>query len=165
MYNVLPVEHEKNQLYVYLDHNEIDNYLKNLNLKFDGICLDTFHEYHESINDLKILTSYLSEDGVILSHDCYPYRKRYATPKFQPGYWSGVTYICFIEVAMNNPDLFYAIIKNDNGIGIISKQEIPNLTKPNNYNIDKQTKLISLKESVDAYDYFQNNRDLIYIIS
>jgi hypothetical protein len=38
------------------------------------------------------------------------------------GGWCGVTYYCFVEFALNNPDYFYGIINRDFGLGIISKK-------------------------------------------
>jgi len=166
MYNIINDKYIKNPNYIHLKYNDIDNYLKSLNIKFDVICIDPYHEYKESTMDFKICSSYLSDDGILISHDCYPPKKEYATPKFKPGYWCGVTYICFIELAYNNPEWYYSIINNDNGVGIMSKKLIQPLFNDNIFNRQKQEELIKLLNTNSAYDYFiENKNDLINIIS
>jgi len=166
MYNIINDKYIKNPNYIHLKYNDIDNYLKSLNIKFDVICIDPYHEYKESTMDFKICSSYLSDDGILISHDCYPPKKEYATPKFKPGYWCGVTYICFIELAYNNPEWYYSIINNDNGVEIMSKKLIQPLFNDNIFNRQKQEELIKLLNTNSAYDYFiENKNDLINIIS
>ena len=116
--------------------------------------------------DFKTFTSYLSDDGILISHDCYPPKKEYATKEYKKGYWCGLTYICFIELAYNNPQWYYSIINNDNGIGIMSKNIISPLTINTIFDRKKQEELINIKENHTAYNYFiENKNNLINIIS
>jgi len=166
MYNIIKDTYTKNTNYNHIDHDNIDDYLKGLNIKFDAICIDPYHGYKESSMDFKVFSSYLSDDGVLISHDCYPPKKEYATKKFKVGYWCGLTYLCFIELAYNNPQWYYSIINNDNGIGVMSKTVISPLTNNTIYDRKKQEELINLKEENTAYDYFIKNKNkLISIIS
>ena len=166
MYNIIQDKYSKNPDYTHIEHNKMNDYLKSLNIKFDAICVDPYHEYKESNMDFTILSSYLSDDGILISHDCYPPKKEYATKQFKHGYWCGLTYICFIELAYNNPQWYYSIINNDNGVGIISKNIISPLTNNTIVDRQKQSELINLKENDIAYDYFiQNQHHLINIIS
>jgi hypothetical protein len=153
------------RLYTILDHSELDLHIKNLNKRFDLICLDPFHEYIESISDFTLLTSVLSDDGILISHDCFPPKKEHSSPVFKSGWWCGVTYVAFVEIAYNNPSWFYTILDNDNGVGIISKNEMAHLK--NEFDREKQQCLIQMnKEGNDAtYEYFcENSNELINLI-
>jgi hypothetical protein len=153
------------RLYTMLDHCDLEFYFKNLNRRFDLICMDPFHEYSESISDFTLFTSMLSDDGILISHDCFPHKKQYSGPIFKPGHWSGITYVAFVETAYNNPSWFYAIIDNDTGIGIISKNAIENLK--NNFDREKQECLIQMNKDGDdgIYEYFcENSKELINLI-
>jgi len=154
-----------NRLYTIVDHCDLEWYFKNLNRRFDLICMDPFHEYNESISDFTLFTSMLTDDGVLISHDCFPCKKQYSGPIFKPGYWCGVTYVAFVEIAYNNPSWFYAVIDNDTGIGIISKNAIENLR--NDFDREKQECLIQMNKDGDdsTYEYFcANSKELINLI-
>jgi hypothetical protein len=147
------------------EHANVETYLNTLNIKFDAICMDSYHEYKESSHDFKLFASYLNDDGILLSHDCYPPKKEYATKTFKKGYWCGLTYICFVELALNNPQWYYCVVDNDNGVGILSKQPLSPLR--NTLDSDKQKQLLELKDDTDAaYIFFrENSKDLINCIS
>ncbi len=139
-----------------INSEELEHKLKTFNKTFDLICVDPFHEYEYSKRDFFLLSSYLTDNGMIISHDCFPKNEAYANPKFNPGAWSGETYIALVEFAYNNPEYFYGIIELDTGIGIISKKEFNGLT--NKLNKDKQKELLLLHKNSDKpYEYFCNN--------
>ena len=77
-------------------HHTLFETINNINTKFDLICLDSFHEYKESIADLLLLTSVLSENGILICHDCCPPNKKCTTSYYKKGEWCGVTYVAFI---------------------------------------------------------------------
>ncbi len=136
-------------------HDQLATKLKEINQTFDLICLDPFHEYKESSEDLELLASYLSEDGVLICHDCYPPNSKIASRDFVKGEWCGVTYLAFIEFAFQHSTMFYGIINRDYGLGIISKKEIKYVKKIIDH--EKQNKCITLfKNGFDeqAYEYF-----------
>lgn len=148
-------------------HDELAKKLKEINQTFDLICLDPFHGYKESSEDLALLTSYLSEDGVLICHDCYPPNSKTASRDFVEGEWCGVTYLAFIEFAFHHSTMFYGIINRDYGLGIISKKEII-YVKQIIYH-EKQNKCITLfKNGFDeqAYEYFTtDSNDIINVIN
>ncbi len=141
--------------------NDLEKQILSLNKTFDLICIDTWHEYEVSVRDFKIISSFLNETGILISHDCYPWNKKIANPSFIPGSWCGETYISFVEFAYNNPDMFYTILNIDTGIGIISKKQIDFLS--NSLDKNKQEQLLYLhKNSKDPYTYFrENSKDII----
>lgn len=153
------------RLYKTIEYSELESTIKNLKQTFDCICVDSFHEYAESQSDFAILAKYLSSTGCILSHDCCPPKKEYSTPIFKSGWWCGETYVSFVNFAYNNPDWYYAIIDNDNGVGIMSKTSFNGLK--NNFDRVKQEQLFKLRaeNNENTYDYFlANAKDLINLI-
>jgi len=145
----------------FIHSDDLENQLILLNKKYDLICMDTWHEYREACRDFKLISSLLSETGILISHDCYPWNKTVANPSYIEGAWSGETYISFIELAYNNPDMFYGVLNVDTGIGILSKQQLYFLS--NKLDRTKQEHLLLLhKNSGDAYTYFsKNSKDII----
>jgi len=141
--------------------NDFENELQLLNKTFDLICIDSCHEYEISLRDLKIISLFLNETGIIISHDCFPWNKTVANPFFIKGSWCGETYIAFIEFALCNPNMFYTVLNIDTGIGIISKKQINYLS--NLLDKSKQEHLLYLhKNSKDPYTYFvENSKDII----
>lgn len=141
--------------YLQSNHDEVMEQIRQLNKKFDLICVDSFHEYKESSEDFRLMLSCLSDAGLLISHDCNPLNKRAATPTYKGGAWCGVTYVAFVEVAYNNPDLFYRVINKDCGLGIISKVPMPLVD--NNLNRDLQEQFLELfkTSSGKAYDFFK----------
>jgi len=151
-------------------HKYLPNILSEINKKYDLICVDSYHEYFYSNSDFNLLYSFLTDNGLIISHDCYPSSEKCAQPKYCEGEWSGETYIAFIDFAYNNPELFYGLLKIDTGIGIISKRPIDGLNK--NANKKKQEKLLSLKNNPNnetnenVYHYFiENSTNLTNVIN
>lgn len=76
-----------------IQHKNLLNTLEKINIKFDLICLDPFHEYYESSTDLLLITSFLTDNGIIVCHDCYPQNKEQATSHYIQGNWRRVTYV------------------------------------------------------------------------
>ena len=148
-----------------LEHSKLESHLTSLDKKFDLIILDPFHEYYESNKDLLMLPSFMTENGILICHDCFPFKKEYATSNFKPGNWSGVTYICFVELAYSNPDWWYAVFANDTGVGILSKQKLDYLEQ--NFDRTKQEQLIQMNKNNNdnTYDYYcRYSKGLINLI-
>lgn len=139
-----------------VDFENLENIL--IDSKFDLIVIDPFHEYKHSINNLIFFSSLLTEQGLLLSHDCFPDNEKTARPTFIPGAWCGETYIALVEFAYRNPHFFYAVLKIDTGIGFISKIKFDFLE--NNLDIDKQKNLLRMHKggSHSVYNYFQSSK-------
>jgi len=151
--------------------DDFDNFLNiiaNLDKKFDLICLDPWHEYKESIYCLKVLLTLLTKNGILISHDCNPPNFVCAKHKYQKGEWCGVTYAAFVEIIYNNPNFYYAVINNDYGLGIISKNKIAYFQKNNTDNEKQQIFLNLFHENKyeEAYNYFKDNIfDIVNLIT
>jgi len=154
------------RLYTVIEHSDFESHIRGLGVQFDLICIDPFHEYAESASDFSVLPLFLTDVGIIVSHDCHPHNKDWATPKFKSGAWCGVTYVAFVEFAYNNPDWYYTILNNDTGVGIMSKQPMAPLK--NTFNRELQKQLIDMYKAGDdtTYDFFcANSKELINAIS
>lgn len=150
---------------IIIDSNELENTIKNLNKKFDIICVDPFHEYETSLRDLLLASACLTDEGILLCHDCFPSNISLSAPKYKLGSWCGVTYIAFVEFAYQNPNWFYGVLSIDTGIGIMSKKYIDQLT--NNFDKLKQEKIINMNKNnePDIYNYYcMNSKDLINLL-
>jgi len=148
-----------------LEHSKLESHLISLNKKFDLIIIDPYHRYYESNKDLLMLPSFMTDNGILISHDCFPCKKEYGSPNFIPGSWSGVTYVCLVELAYANPGCWYAVIANDTGVGIMSKQKLDYLEQ--NFDRTKQEQLIKMNKDGDnnTYEYYcENSKDLINLI-
>ena len=155
---------EAHKLTIRLHSNNLEKYLLSLNKTFDLICIDPFHEYELSLHDFRIVSSFLNDSGILISHDCYPWNKQVANPFFIEKEWCGETYIAFVELAYNNPDMFFTILNTDTGIGILSKNQFSLLS--NKLDKKKQEHLLFLRKNLgDPYTYFvENSKDIINTI-
>jgi hypothetical protein len=144
-----------------IPHSDLFSKLTNLDTKWNLICVDPFHEYTESIGDLSMLASFLTDDGLLICHDCYPLKRNLISSTYHFGFWCGVTYGAFIEFAYNNPNWFYTVLNTDYGLGVMSKVYRPGLEQ--NLNRAAQQEFIKLlKTTNNAYLYFRkHSKDLI----
>ncbi len=129
-----------------------------LNKKFDLICVDPNHEYKDSLKTLKLLILLLSDNGILISHDCNPPNFISTSEIFKGGEWCGSTYATFVEISYNNPELYYAVINKDYGLGIISKKEIDYVKKKRDSK--KQKIFLDIfyeKNYEEAFYYFKDN--------
>ena len=88
--------------------------------------------------------------------------KEIANPYFNEASQCDETYVSFVEIAYENPNLFYCTLNIDTGIGIISKVRKESLN--NNLNKEKQERMLLLHRNHDnsLYDYFlENSKDII----
>lgn len=145
---------------------EAVQHLIRLNKKFDLICVDPYHEYKESINTFNLLILLLSENGILISHDCCPPNFTCSSPTYQPGDWCGVTYAAFIEIAYNHPEWYYTVINTDYGLGVISKKEIDFVKIITNNEKQKLfLELFRTEKYQEAYDYYKTySSDIINLI-
>jgi hypothetical protein len=151
---------------IIIDRSDLLNSLIFLNKKYDLICLDPFHLYEDSIRDMELLSSFLTDNGVLLCHDCFPTNINLASPIFIED-WCGQTYIAFVELAYKNPNWYYGVLNIDTGIGILSKTYMNGLV--NTLNSTKQQLLLDIlinNLSNDLlYNYYcENSTDLINLI-
>jgi hypothetical protein len=105
-----------------------DDFFASLNedTKFDCVFIDGLHLDEQVYRDIENSLKFLSEDGVILLHDCNPPTKFHAgeTPVYGPpanGDWNGTVYLALIKLRLYKADLCLTTIDTDWGVGIIRK--------------------------------------------
>jgi len=120
---------------------------------FDCIFIDGLHEYHQVKKDIINSLRFLSENGMILLHDCLPdnYYEQ-ANPRCQ-WIWNGDVWKSIIEFR-NSKNLDIYTCYADHGIGVILK-------RPNRNLLDYPKKDFS---KLNFDEYFYNHKKLMNII-
>ena len=113
---------------------------KELNLsptyKWDVIFIDGLHISTQVERDIKNSLNHLSENGVIILHDCNPVNIFLAREDFIidgiPYGWNGTVWKSIYKLRATRPDLFICTVDTDFGIGIIKfgKQECCKFDNP-----------------------------------
>lgn len=96
--------------------------------KLDICLVDGMHEYAYALNDIQNTLNYLSDDGVIIVHDCNPvaaenaftyneWKQRGFTGEWNGDVWKAIVYL---RATRNDIDVFVADI--DYGLGIVTKK-------------------------------------------
>ena len=87
---------------------------------FDCIFIDGLHEYHQVLKDIKNSLEILSEDGIILLHDCLPTSlHKQAVPRYK-NIWNGDVWKSIVYYrTLENIDI--VTCKIDQGISAIRK--------------------------------------------
>lgn len=100
------------------------------NIKFDVIFIDGLHISNQVERDIINSLEFLTEDGVLILHDCNPpsefhQREQYSFVNSPAGpFWNGTTWKAFYK-ARHSSDLFSICFDCDWGVGIISKKQYP----------------------------------------
>lgn len=95
----------------------------------DIVFVDGLHTYEQSLRDVENALRYLSNNGIIVIHDCLPnspvnamptYEEAKQHPNFE-GNWTGEVYKTIIHLRALRDDLFIAVVNVDWGVGIVKK--------------------------------------------
>lgn len=89
--------------------------------------IDGMHEYAYALRDIENTLSHLSDDGIIIVHDCNPqlqeqacsfeeYRERDFT-----GIWNGDVWKAILHLRSHRDDINVFVLDCDHGLGIIQK--------------------------------------------
>ena len=137
--------------------------------KIDLALVDGMHEYEFVLRDIENTVKYLSEDGVILVHDCNPmsieasvsYSER--KEKAYKGYWNGDVWKVILHIKSLRSDLSVFVLDCDQGIGVIIKKNNINLLSFNkqqiqalNYGdfVENKTKFLDLRDEKYFFEFF-----------
>jgi len=89
--------------------------------------IDGMHEYAYALRDIENTVKYLSDDGVIVVHDCNPANKEaevnfaeYEKRGFT-GIWNGDVWKAILHIRSIRKDLTAFVLDTDQGLGIITK--------------------------------------------
>ena len=96
--------------------------------------VDGMHEYGFALRDVEHSLKYMSDDGVIVIHDCNALTKKSACSfeewkenNFE-GTWNGDTWKAILHLRSLRPDLTCFVLDCDHGLGIVVKK--PSTTLP-----------------------------------
>lgn len=97
--------------------------------KLDIALVDGMHEFDYALDDVLNCLKYLSDDGVIVMHDCNPLTSE-AECSFDQwksrnygGHWNGDVWKVIPFLRKFRPDLDVFVADTDHGLGIISKRQ------------------------------------------
>jgi len=138
--------------------------------KIDIALVDGMHEYEYALRDVENILDSLSDDGVIIIHDCNPATKEAARTydewkaKGMTGQWNGDVWKAIVHLRSLRNDIDVFVLDCDYGLGIVTKR------KPeNNLNFSLQqiisftyedfnanrAQWINLKRADYSYEYFK----------
>ena len=124
------------------------NRIRSEKIKYDIVFVDSWHSYEQSLLDLETALTHISENGIIVVHDCCPYTED-LIGKFRRGGWCGQTYEAFIDFRYNHRELQTFCLYTDYGCGIISMSS--------RFNIDQNFEEYD-KNKTREWNYFNLNK-------
>lgn len=138
---------------------------KKINLSF----IDGMHEYSFALSDVENTLKYLSDDGVIVLHDCNPQTKvagisfKEWEARDRRGTWNGDVWRTLLHLRSLRDDINVFTLDCDHGLGIVTKGKAENKL---NYSLEEilqfkyedfnanRTQWINLKPADYFYEYF-----------
>jgi hypothetical protein len=94
--------------------------------RFDVVFVDGDHRYEQSLRDVENALAHLSENGVILIHDCDPPTAAAASPdpaESAGGPWCGDVFRTIVHLRATRDDLRIETLDTDFGIGVVRRGE------------------------------------------
>ncbi len=91
--------------------------------------IDGMHEYAFALRDVENTLKYLSDDGVIIMHDCNPVTKEEACTfeewkaKSFKGQWNGDVWKTIMHMRTFRKDINVFVLDCDQGLGVITKRK------------------------------------------
>jgi hypothetical protein len=107
-----------------LDFGNLD---KDSNYKWDVIFIDGLHLSYQVDRDITNSLNHLSENGIIVVHDCNPPTLHHAREDYSNydtpamGLWNGTVWKTFYKLRCNSPNLDMCVIDCDWGVGLIKR--------------------------------------------
>jgi hypothetical protein len=118
-----------------LDFGNLD---KDSNYKWDVIFIDGLHLSYQVDRDITNSLNHLSENGIIVVHDCNPPTLHHAREDYSnydtpaKGIWNGTVWKTFFKMRCTEPNLDMCVVDCDWGVGLIKKgsQKICEVNNP-----------------------------------
>jgi len=137
--------------------------------KIQIALIDGMHEYEFALRDIENTLRYLSEDGVIIVHDCNALTRESSSSFAEwtagpgKGTWNGNVWKTILHLRSLRSDLTAFVLDCDHGLGIITKRK-PEKTlhytleqiqrfKYDDFNANRE-QWIGLKEPKYFYEFF-----------
>jgi hypothetical protein len=89
--------------------------------RYDIILVDPYHDYQSSWRDIETAFRLLTDDGMLVVHDCLPPAGGdLISPVFVPGSWCGLTFVAYVDFLIAH-DVAFQTVDCDFGCGVIAK--------------------------------------------
>jgi SAM-dependent methyltransferase len=106
-----------------------DDYFADLDpeVGFDVVFVDGHHTYEQALRDVENSLRHLSEEGVVLMHDCNPPTEESALPDLLAAAatggdgWCGDVWKTIVHLRATRPDLRVSVLDIDYGIGVVRR--------------------------------------------
>jgi hypothetical protein len=143
---------------------------------FDVVFIDGLHTYEQSLKDVNNALSCLSDNGVIVLHDCNPPNEAAAYPAGSlehagtlnlPGWseeWCGDVWKTICHLRITRKDLKIFVLDCDHGLGIITKGESDNVLELPEQELAEMThedlslnrkQLLNLKDTTAFFEFLE----------
>ena len=122
--NKADYKYTSDNFFILLENGELDLPTTN---KWDIIFIDGLHISNQVERDILNSLNHLSEEGIIVLHDCNPPELWFAREDYavdgvlHP--WNGTVWKSIYKLRATRPDLFVCTVDTDWGIGIIKRGE------------------------------------------
>jgi hypothetical protein len=97
--------------------------------KVEIALVDGMHEYAYALRDVENILHYLTDDGVIIMHDCNPQTKEEAGTYGEwkaigkTGQWNGDVWKTILHLRAFRKDIDVFVLDCDQGLGVITKRK------------------------------------------
>lgn len=123
-----------------------DEFFENkITQKYDIIFIDGLHIFEQVYRDIVNSIENLTDNGIIVVHDCNPVTEITQRRERSSDAWHGDVWKSIVKLRLENPDLDICTVDTDEGCGIIKKGTQTLLT-------------VSEDTNVYEYEFLSNNR-------
>ena len=123
-----------------------DEFFENkITQKYDIIFIDGLHIFEQVYRDIVNSIENLTDNGIIVVHDCNPVTEITQRRERASDAWHGDVWKSIVKLRLENPDLDICTVDTDEGCGIIKKGTQTLLT-------------VSEDTNVYEYEFLANNR-------
>ena len=132
-----------------------DVFFENLSVdkKYDIVFIDGLHEHFQVLKDVQNSLNHLSENGVIVLHDCNPpssWNQREPSEYDGTGAWNGTVWKAFVEYRSKRKDLNMFVVDCDWGVGIIQKTQKKDFLEY----------VCNVEDDITSYNWLNKNRKM-----
>jgi GT2 family glycosyltransferase len=91
--------------------------------KYDVIFVDSYHTFEQTYKDIELACQLVTDNGIIIIHDCSPVNESQTGELLVEGTWAGQTYEAFVRFRYQHPEHNCFVIDIDYGCGIIHQNQ------------------------------------------
>ena len=123
-----------------------DDFFENLiNQKYDIVFVDGLHIFEQAYRDIVNSLKNLTENGVIVVHDCNPVTEITQRRIRASDAWHGDVWKAIVKLRIENPDLDICTVDTDEGCSIIRKGK-------------QQLLVVDENTDINDYSFLEKNR-------